>query len=429
MNEYTRREEVRWTLIASLALVLGMAPAVFLLVTAQGALVPDPGAQLAAKVASDKAAQIHTCVVTADKLPTEIDVFKSAAKAAHLDPNAADTPAEVTAPNRKKTLANLVKGKLPPKEKEPDAALAWPAAQPSQKLAKALSPCRSTVDFAIARPETAATWDAIAKAGEVLTPGNDKNEQIVAARALLRLLGEVPVDKVAQQVHDAETEMKKASETAGVRAQTAMILEPIPEGIIPRRIAVGVGVGLSVITLLLSYLSVRVASSRRLSTLVPLREAAKTSQPGVHAAALLRLAAQHNGGQPGMVVGAAFGGLFAAALLRTDTDVFIVGVMGGCLLGLVLQWVFRIAMGASRWRIRATELAEVEKPAIPIVLVLSGVNPGLEGPFITFFNGLSPPDAAQTVEKLAAQAEEKILAAADAGAAARQQQGMPPPGY
>ncbi len=430
MNEYTRREEVRWTLIASLALVLGMAPAVFLLVTAQGALVPDPTARMAAKVAADKAQQIHTCVVTADKLPTEIDVFKSAAKAAHLDANGATTPAEVAAPNHKQTLKNLVNGKLPPKEKEPDAALAWPAAKEPQKLAKALSPCRSMVDFAVARPETAAAWDAIAKAGEVMTPGTDKNEQIVAARALLKLLGEVPTDKVALQTHDAEIELKKASESATSRAQTAMVRDPIAEGIIPRRIAVGVGVGLSVITLLLSYLSVRVASSRRLSTLVPLREAAKTSQPGVHAAALLRLAAQHNGGQPGMVVGAAFGGLFAAALQRADTDVFIVGVMGGCLLGLVLQWVFRIAMGASRWRIRATELAEVEKPAIPIVLVLSGVNPGLEGPFITFFNGLSPPDAAQTVEKLAAQAEEKILAAADAGAAARQQQQqMPPPGY
>ncbi len=429
MNEYTRREEVRWTLIASLALVLGMAPAVFLLVTAQGALVPDPGAQLAAKVAADKAQQIHTCVVTADKLPTEIDVFKSAAKAAHLDANGADAPVEVNAPNRKKTAINLFKGKLPPKEKEPDAALAWPAAKEPHKLAKALGPCRATVDFAVARPETTAAWDAIAKAGEVMPPGTDKNEQIVAARALLKLLGEVPTDKVAQQVRDAEAELKKVSETATSRARTAMIREPIPEGIIPRRIAVGVGVGLSVITLLLSYLSVRVASSRRLGTLVPLREAAKTSQPGVHAAALLRLAAQHNGGQPGMVVGAAFGGLFAAALQRSDTDVFIVGVMGGCLLGLVLQWVFRIAMGASRWRVRATELAEVEKPAIPIVLVLSGVNPGLEGPFITFFNGLTPPEAAQTVEKLAAQAEEKILAAADAGAAARQQQGMPPQGY
>jgi hypothetical protein len=428
VNEYTRREEVRWTLVASLALVLGMAPAVFLLVTAQGALVPDPGAQLAAKVATDKLQQAHTCVVTADKLPTEIDVFKSAAKAAHLDADAGDTPTQVNAPNKKKTLIGLARGKLP-QEKEPDAALAWPAAQPSQKLAKALAPCREAVDFAIPRPATAPTWDAIAKAGAVLTPGNDKNEQIVAARSLLKLLGEAPVDKVVQQVRDAEAELKKVSETATARAQTAMIREPIAEGIIPRRIAVGVGVGLSVITLLLSYLSVRVASSRRLGTLVPLREAAKTTQPGVHAAAVLRLAAQHNGGQPGMVVGAAFGGLLAAAVQRSDTDVFIVGVMGGCLLGLILQWVYRLALGAARWRIRATELAEVEKPAIPIVLVLSGVNPGLEGPFITFFNGLSPPDAAQTVEKLAAQAEEKILAAADAGAAARQQQGMPPQGY
>jgi hypothetical protein len=430
VNEYTRREEVRWTLVASLALVLGMAPAVFLLVTAQGALVPDPGAQLAAKVAADKLQQVHTCVVTADKLPTEIDVFKSAAKAAHLDADAGDTPTRVGAPNStKKTLLGLTRGKLPPKEKEPDAALAWPAAQPSQKLAKALGLCREAVDFTVPRPETAPTWDAIAKASAVMTPGNDKNEQIVAARALLKLLGEAPVDKVVQQMRDAETEMKKISETATNRAQTAMIRQPIAEGIIPRRSAVGIGVGLSVITLLLSYLSVRVASGRRLSTLVPLREAAKTSQPGIHAAAVLRLAAHHNGGQPGMVVGAAFGGLLAAALQRSDTDVFIVGVMGGCLLGLILQWVYRLALGATRWRIRATELAEVEKPAIPIVLVLSGVNPGLEGPFITFFNGLSPPDAAQTVEKLAAQAEEKILAAADAGAAARQQQGLPPPGY
>lgn len=427
MNEYTRREEVRWTLIASLALVLGMAPAVFFLVTAQGALVPDPSAQLAAKVASDKLQQARTCVVTADKLPTEIDVFKSAAQAAHLDADAPPAPAVVAAPNNRKVFVALARGKLPVKEKETDVALAWPAAQPSQKLAKALTPCRGTVDFTVGRPENAPTWDAIVKAGEVLTPGGDKNEQITAARTLLKLLGEAPVDKVVQQVRDAEAEQKKVAEAATSRAKVAMIREPIPEGILPRRIAVGIGVGLSVITLLLSYLSVRVASGRRASILVPLREAAKVTQPGLHAAAVLRLAAQHNGGQPGMVVGAAFGGLLAAAAQQSDTDVFIVGVMGGCLLGLVLQWVYRLAMGAARWRLRATELAEVEKPTIPIVLVLSGVNPGLEGPFITFFNGLSPPDAAQTVEKLAAQAEEKILAAADAGAAARQQQGMGPP--
>jgi hypothetical protein len=142
---------------------------------------------------------------------------------------------------------------------------------------------------------------------------------------------------------------------------------------------------------------------------------------------VLRLAAQHNGGLPGMVLGAAIGGIIAALIIPADTDVFIVGVMAGCIIGLALQWVYRVALGASRWRARAGELADVEKPAIPIVLVLSGVNPGLEGNFIAFFTGLSQGDAALTVEKLAAQAEEKILAAADAGAAAaaRQQPQQP----
>jgi hypothetical protein len=193
---------------------------------------------------------------------------------------------------------------------------------------------------------------------------------------------------------------------------------------------VGIGVGLSVIALLLSYLSVRVVSNRRLGTLVPLREAAKTSQPGLHAAAVLRLASQSNGGLPGAVIGGALGGLVAAGVAATDTDVFIGGVMTGFLLGLGVQFLFRMLLGAGRWRQRATELAEIEKPAIPLVLVLSGVNPGLEAQFVKFFNGLSPADAASTVEKLASQAEERILAAADAGAAARGAMAaqQPPPG-
>ncbi len=432
MNEYTRREEVRWTLIGAAALVLGMAPAVLLLVLAQGKLIPDPAAANAAEQATIRAGTLRPCISAADKLVTEIDVFKSSAKAAHLD--AQDPPPDAGPPVKVRPV--FVKGKLVPpvKEKEPDAALAWPAAQPTHKLAKMLVPCRLTVEGVVGpRPDTLPAWEAIAKAAEVPAPGADKNDQITASRALLKLFGAAPIATVVQQAKDAEAEAKKAAELAQGKADTAVIREPIPEGVIPRRIAVGIGVGLSVITLLLSYISVRIASIRRLTTLVPLREAAKVSQPGVHAAAVLRLAAQHNGGQPGMVIGAALGGLLAAALQRADTDVFIVGVMGGCIFGLALQWGFRLALGASRWRERATELSEVEKPAIPIVLVLSGVNPGLEGPFITFFNGLSPLDAALTVEKLAAQAEEKILAAADAGAAARQQQqqgmqGMMPPG-
>ena len=42
------------------------------------------------------------------------------------------------------------------------------------------------------------------------------------------------------------------------------------------------------------------------------------------------------------------------------------------------------------------------------------MSPGLETPFLTFFGDLSPEDAAQTVEKLAAQSEERILAQAEA---------------
>jgi hypothetical protein len=427
VNEYTRREEVRWTLIASLALVCWMAPAVFFLVTAQGALIPDPTPRATAKAAADRVPLIHACLVTAEKLFTEIDVFKTSAKAAHLD--AVEEPAPAPAPTFRRRGP---RGKPPVKEKEPDVSMAWPASQSALKQAKQLAPCRPLIEGSptSVRAEASPGWDAIAKAADMPPAAATPKDQLSTARSLLKLLGEAPVSKVKDHVRDAEVEQKKLADQLQATADKAMIRETIADGLIPRRVAVGIGVGLSVITLLLSYLSVRFASVRRLATLVPLREAAKSSQPGLHAAAVLRLASQHNGGQPGMVIGAAVGGGTLALLMPTDTDMFIVGVMGGCLVGLALQWAFRLVLGASRWRSRAGELADVEKPAIPIVLVLSGVNPGLEAPFIMFFNGLSPGDAALTVEKLAAQAEEKILAAADAGAAAaaRQQPHAQAPG-
>jgi hypothetical protein len=153
---------------------------------------------------------------------------------------------------------------------------------------------------------------------------------------------------------------------------------------------------------------------RRLAVLVPLRDAARTGSPGAQTAAILKAAAAHNGGEPGIVIGSALGGLAAALLLPADADVFVVGVMAGLLLGLAMQWAFRLAIGARRWRARAAELAEIEKPAIPIVLVMSGVNPGLEPEFIQYLRSLSPEDAAAAVEKLASQAEERILAQAEA---------------
>lgn len=428
MNEYTRREEVRWTLIASLIMVLCIAPAVILLVTAKGKLVPDPAAHRAADEAAEKIKPAHACAVAAEKLQTEIDPFKATAKAAHLDADEAAAPD----PKKKKprTVAGKIRGAakdLADKDKEPDIGLAWGAAQPTQKAAKQLVPCRVTVEaVAGERKEAAPAWEAIAKAAAVLPAAEDKHEELVAARTLLKLWDGIAIDRIVVQTKDAEEAAKKLSEDLATKAGTAFIREPIPEGLVPRRLAVGLGVGLSVIALLLSYLSVRVSSNRRLMTLVPLREAAKTMQPGLHAAAVLRLAAQPNGGLPGAVIGGAVGGLVAAAVAPSDTDIFIGGVMMGFLFGLGAQFLFRMLAGANAWRLRASELAEIEKPAIPIVLVLSGVNQGLEGPFVKFFSGLSDTDAASTVEKLAAQAEERILAAADAGAAARQAAaGMP----
>ncbi|APR86776.1 hypothetical protein A7982_12125 [Minicystis rosea] len=430
MNEYTRREEVRWTLIASLLMVLCIAPAVILLVTAKGKLVPDPEARRAADEAVERIKPAHACVVAAEKLQTEIDPFKATAKAAHLDANE-EAPPDPKKKKKPGTISGRIRAgvkELQDKDKEPDVGLAWGAAQPTQKAAKLLTACRVNVEASAGeRKEAAPAWEAIAKAAAV-QPAADKKEELSAARTLLKLWDGIAIDKIVAQTKDAEAAATKHSEELNAKAGTAFIREPIPEGLIPRRLAVGIGVGLSVIALLLSYLSVRVSSNRRLMTLVPLREAAKTSQPGLHAAAVLRLASQPNGGLPGAVIGGALGGLVAAAVAPSDTDVFIGGVMAGFLFGLGAQFLLRMLGGAGQWRQRASELADIEKPAIPIVLVLSGVNPGLEAPFIKFFTGLSDADAATTVEKLAAQAEERILAAADAGAAARQAAaaGMPP---
>jgi hypothetical protein len=424
VNEYTRREEVRWTFIASLCLVLFIAPAVVLLVMAKGKTIPDPAAKLAARAAQDRAAQARMCVGAAEQMATEIDVFKTAAKAARLDD---PPPAEEPANAKKEKKKRGGRGQAP-KEKEPDASLAWPAAQPAHKLAKALNGCQTPIE-ATAGVRAAATpaWQAIAKTAAIEPPKEgDTAAQLEAARAILKLLGGAPIDKVIKAAKDAEIEVRGAADKAQTHADNATVIEPIPEGILPRRAALGVGIAITVIALMISYLSVRAASIRRMALLVPLREASRSSQPGVHAAAILSLAAKHNGGEPGLVIGGAIGGLAAAAAIPADTDIFIFGVMGGLVIGLGFQWLFRIALGARRWRKRVTELAEIEKPTIPTVLILSGVKQGLEAEFLSFFNGLSPHDASTTVEKFAAQAEEQILAAADAHRLPQAQAGAAP---
>ncbi len=402
MNEYTRREEVRWTFVASTILVLAIAIAVIRLVTVQGKLVPDLAAQARAVETEERAVKMKPCVADATKLKDERGVLNKAAETAKLQ-------AQPDKPAAKK------KPKDEEKDKKALLELAWGTAAPSHKLAIKLAQCRQPVETAVgARPAATPAWDAVIKAAAVPPPGEDNKAQGEATRTLHELLGEAPLDKVLAHVEEAEASLKDLAAKQKEAAATAMVREPLPVGVLSRQAAVGIGVGLCVLTLLLSYVSVAVASSKRASLLIPLRDAARQGKAGMQAAAILRIAAAHNGGEPGLVIGAAIGGLLTALLAPAEADVFVLGVMGGLLFGLGVQWALRIAMGPARWRGRATELAEIEKPTTPIVLVLSTVNLGLEPQFLQFFKGLSPEDAAMTVEKLAAQAEERILAAADA---------------
>ncbi|WP_437959299.1 hypothetical protein WME76_06360 [Sorangium sp. So ce119] len=439
MNEYTRREEVRATFIASAILVLCIAAAVLQLVTVEGRLIPDPSARRQAEESEARIAPARACALAGEKLIGEIEVFKKLADAARMsDPEkpgaggalknleprapAGGEPAAPTTTTRTRPLRNPP----PPRPSEPDKQLAWASAQPVYKQAKILAGCREATDAILgARVSAIPAWDAIARAAAITPPGAAETEQFEAAKQLLSLLGDIPADKVAQATKDAEAAYKATAERDRERALTAMVREPLPQGVFSRRVAVSVGVGLTVCALLISYLGVRAASMRRLATLLPLRDAVRSGRPGMQAAEILKTAAAHNSGEPGIVIGAAIGGLSAALLAPKDADLFVAGVMAGLLIGLGAQWAFRLALGASRWRARATELADVEKPAIPIVLVLSGVKPGLEPEFIQFLRSLPPADAAAAVEKLASQAEERILAAADAGAALHQ--GKPPP--
>ncbi|WP_437579507.1 hypothetical protein [Sorangium sp. So ce887] len=423
MNEYTRREEVRATFIASAILVLCIAMAVLRLVTVDGRLVLDPGARRQAEESEARLAPARACALAGEKLIVEIDLFKKAAKSARMPAPGEEPPAPPPV-TRTRAQRNTPP---PPKPKEPDKQGAWASAQPLHKQVKTLAGCREATEALLgARVSAIPGWDAIAKAAAITPPAAEEAEQFEAAKQLLSLLADIPADKVAQATKDAEAAYKATAERDRERATTAVVREPLPQGVFSRRVAVSVGVGLTVCALLISYLGVRAASMRRLATLLPLRDAVRSGRPGMQAAEILKTAAAYNSGEPGIVIGAAIGGLSAALLAPKDADLFVAGVMAGLLIGLGAQWAFRLAVGASRWRARATELAEVEKPAIPIVLVLSGVKPGLEPEFIQFLRSLPPADAAAAVEKLASQAEERILAAADAGAAFLQ--GKPPPG-
>ncbi len=423
MNEYTRREEVRWILLSAVTLVGCVVGALFALVTAQGPLVADPAAKKATMAAQDRAKEAASCTASAAKLVKELAVFRNYAAAAQLNDAPADPPHFVD-PNHPAPRAapNRVPGPRHSEPKKPkkedDSGFAWMGAAPSYQHAVALAPCQKVADEAPGMTQKAELgWRAIQTASAIKPPAeSDKDAQVSAAKQVYAALGEAPVEDVSLELAEATKLFAERAHDADEKATTATIRSPLPRGLLGREVALGAGVLISLVALLVSFFSLRATSMRRAAALLGLRAVAHTPQRGLQAASILKLASEPNGGEPGIVIGAALGGLAAAFAMRLDADWFVVGVMGGLVLGLLVQVVFRMTGGEGRFRERAMELSDVEKPTVPVVLVLSSIRGGQETEFLDAFLRLSAPEAGEAVEKLAAEAEERILVAADAQA-------------
>ena len=79
MNEYTRREEIRWTLATVFILVPAVAVAIVRLVLAQGPMVTDPEAIKSEAAAKQAQLDFRPCTKASKKLAAEVSVFKTRA--------------------------------------------------------------------------------------------------------------------------------------------------------------------------------------------------------------------------------------------------------------------------------------------------------------------------------------------------------------
>ncbi len=412
MNEYTRREEVRWILVSAVVLVACVAGALGLLLTARPVTVPDEAARTEAAQLRTRSTELARCPDTAKDLKKEVGLFREFGETSGIMKDPEPPAPEPSAPPR---------GPKPkPKPKPPElAAPAWPGAKPTHERAKSLLPCAALAK-AIIEPEATAQggWAAIETAATVKPPpeGADAEAQRASAREVFFALDKADLGAVEGHVTKAAGTADAAAKEAEEKAKSAVVEKPLPRGLFGREVAVAAGVLLSLVALLVSFFSLRATSVRRARSLATYRKATRPPERGLQAATILRLGAEPSGGETGLVIGAGIGGLLAALIGRVDADWYVGGVTAGLLLGLLIQLVLKNVGGSKRFRERALALADIEKPAVPIVLVLSTIQPGMEDEFLSFFVKLSPTEAANAVEKLANQAEEQILIAADAQA-------------
>ncbi|NUP11799.1 MAG: hypothetical protein HOW73_37605 [Polyangiaceae bacterium] len=423
MNEYTRREEVRWILVSAVVLVSSVAGALGLMLTARGPVVADVHAREAAQALERDAQDLAKCSEHAVTLKKEVDLFRDDSKVLEQqpapEPEVQEEPAPKTPKGRKPPKNEKEKPK-PPKPKMPDqSAQAWPAAKPTYDEATRLVACKVAVEkVAPAEGKAVDGWTAIEAVAALKAPKQEDtpSAHLTTARQVFAAIEKAPIQAVIDQVSGAVTKANGQAATAKDAAASATIQQPLPRGVLGREVAISAGVLVSLIGLLVSFFSLRATSVRRSSVLTPYRKAVHPPERGLHAATILRLAAEPNGGEPGIVLGAALGGLLAAIVLRADADWYVAGVAAGLVIGLLVQTLTKSIGTSKRFRERSLAIAEIEKPAVPIVLVLQTVQPGNEDEFLGFFLKLSPTEAANAVEKLATQAEEQILIAADAQA-------------
>lgn len=391
-------------LLSAVILVGSVSASLGLLMTARGPVRPSKEAVELATTAEERARSLTDCVTTVNALSKEVVLFRdvvSASRVLDVEPPAPETSASPSAK---------------PKKPQPAfAGKAWPAAKNTHDSSLRLMECRDKA-AAVAIPHDVAKdgWSAVEKVSKVPVPEQNPAAQLAAAKAVFAAMEKAPIPSVVDHVTFAADTAATDAVRLREAADNALVQEPLPQGLLGREVAMFGGVTISVIALLLSVFSLRARASRRAAALQPYRKAARAPERGIQAATIIRLASEPNGGEPGIVVGAAVLGLIAAGVFRVDADWYVVGVMLGVLLGVVAQLLVRNAGGVAKFRERCLALAEIEKPVVPIVLVLRGVKEGGEDEFLEFFLKLSPSEASSAVEKLAAAAEEEILIAADA---------------
>lgn len=385
--------------MSAVALVGSVSASLGLLMTAEGPLRPSRETTAAAAVAEAQVKNLSECIEAAGGLESEIRVFRDLVQSSGL------FVAEPEGPN---------KGTRP---RSTAADKAWPLAKPTYDKATRLFACKEDATT-VAIPNDAAKqgWSTLDAVKGVKAPDGSLESQLAAAKQVYDAVEKAQVRPVVDHLEFSQkTAMQSAAELRKA-VETSVVRDSLPQGLLGREAAMFSGVLLSVVALLLSFFSLRARSVRRQTALAPYRKASKAPERGIQAVTMIRLAAEPNGGEPGIVLGAAALGLLAAIVGRQDADWYVVGVMGGVLIGLTAQLLVRRSVGLSRFHTNCMALTELEKPAVPMVLVLGEVKPGHEEEFLGFFLKLSPAEAAVAVEKIAAQAEDQILAAADAAA-------------